>query len=542
MADVTVNLTSAGNPTTWGQSTFNDPNLAWGGNTKLQTNIGSNLKAYTINGWGAYSWGSPNPWGLDYTNINVNATTPITPTTWGFNKWGESAWNGIAGTQTDLGSPTISYPRDVSLTGVLLNLSTNTVIETGTDVTNLNGNLIQSTLNSVNAVPGVEVYVTTPGSNTAWGYSNFGSYAWASIVGDAVQIGTNTITLSSNISVNGNLINSTTNFVTDTGTDVTNLNGNLIQSTLNSVSTQADANINVNTPLENTIWGFYNFGQGGWAAIAGNLVEIGNTSINVIYPVNVNSNLIQSTINSVSIIGTANVTTNTNLIQITLGNENTSADANKSVTTNLIQSTINTVNITASDNTTLNTNVINSTINNVSVQIKVDVFLTTNLITSNVRSVSTTADANKSVTTNLITSAVRSVSITASDNTNLITNLITSSVRSISVTADANVRPTTNLLQTSLGNETITADDNTLLTTNLIQSTINNVSITADANVRPITNLVTSYVGNTRIIAWAVVDINTTNNWNVLQTNTSNGWTVVQTNTTNTWTVVDIAA
>ena len=34
MADVTVNLTSAGNLTTWGQSTFNDSNLAWGGNTK----------------------------------------------------------------------------------------------------------------------------------------------------------------------------------------------------------------------------------------------------------------------------------------------------------------------------------------------------------------------------------------------------------------------------------------------------------------------------------------------------------------------------
>jgi hypothetical protein len=108
---------------------------------------------------------------------------------------------------------------------------------------------------------------------------------------------------------------------------------------------------------------------------------------------------------------------------------------------------------------------------------------------------------------------------------------VTSQSSAIQVSVSQFVSLTGNNLASATGSVITRADANVVLTRVTLTAVTGYVSIAIGANVSVTGNQLTASTGKLFTVAWAVVDINTTNTW-----------TTVNTNTTSNWRVVDIAA
>ena len=127
MADITVQVSSAG----------------------LTTTVG-----LLNQGWGRLTWGSI-VWGEDFINVTVSVTTPSTPTTWGQSTFGSYSWNQINGVQSELGEESFIIDGSIILNTNLLNTTVNSITAGASAEVFASTNLITSTVNTVYAAADV---------------------------------------------------------------------------------------------------------------------------------------------------------------------------------------------------------------------------------------------------------------------------------------------------------------------------------------------------------------------------------------------------
>jgi len=319
-----------------------------------------------------------------------------------------------------------------------------------------------------------------------------------------------------------------------------------------------DVTVSVTTPgAVPTTWGQSTYGNYAWNQVTGSESQTGDETVGIGLEFTLSTNLLTSSVNSVSgeanfeIIVTGNVINSTvnsvfageNVIvevttpgapttwgqgsfgqyawnQITgssadLGEE--TIESTGSLTLSGVQSntTVNTVLITADANVNVNTNILNVTAGAILQQSSIDVFVTSpgNLpwgsaswgygSWGNIGGMFISQGAEEE--------AVPSVEVFVS------TNLLTLTLTSIAqVTGDANITANTNLLTTSLGNEDAIPNTIVSISTNLLNVSVGAASGEVLSTVSPIGVSATASTGRVFIAAWAVVDIGVTNTWSVV--------------------------
>jgi hypothetical protein len=300
--DASVQVTTPGTPTTWGQNTYG--NYSWGqitgtesetGNESIEAGasviLSTNLLNLTVDAVSAQANFVIGVTGVELNstvnsvfageNVIVEVTTPGAPTTWGQGAFGQYAWNQITGSSADLGEETIEGTGIVNLTGVQLNVTTASLVGI--------------------ALP------------TTWGFETWGSNSWQQtnnfIIGDA---------------------------------NVTPLT-NILNVTAASVSTKLDVDVEVTSP-GNLPWGSASWGYGTWGNIGGLYVEQGGEEESIPgVEVFVSTNLLTLTLTSIAqVTGDANLTLNTNLLTVGLGNEDAVPNTIVSVSTNLLNVSVGT--------------------------------------------------------------------------------------------------------------------------------------------------------------------------------------------------------
>ena len=194
----------------WGQLTWGDGN--WG------------LQEPVTNGWGAFGWGD-SEWGNNTVSANVSVT-------------GQSL-------TSSLNDVFISLSSNISVTGQQLSTTLNSVSLTIDVSVPLTTNLANLTLNSVNAFPRTLVSVTAPGTPTTWGSNGWGQLGWGENIGLSTLEGDTTVDIITVANVTGQLLSTSLNSVTITGTANVALTGQTLSAQLSSVGITADGNVSI---------------------------------------------------------------------------------------------------------------------------------------------------------------------------------------------------------------------------------------------------------------------------------------------------------
>jgi len=320
----------------------------------------------------------------------------------------------------------------------------------------------------------------------------------------------------------------------------------------------ADISVEVTTPgAIPTTWGQSTYGNYAWNQITGIESQTGDELIEAGASIILSTNLLTSSVNTVSAEINFAITVSSNLINLSInsvfagenvlvevttpGSSTTWGQGNFGqyawnqitgseidigdetvegtglVTLSGVQSntTVNTVLITADANINVNTNILNITAGNIQEQTSTDVFLTApgdlpwgatswgNGSWGNIGGMFISQGAEEEV--------VPSVEVFVS------TNLLTLTLTSIAqVTGDANLTLNTNLLTTSLGDEEGVPNTIVSVSTNLLNLSVGSASGEVLSTVSPTGVNMTASTGRLFIAAWAVVDIGVTNNWSVV--------------------------
>jgi hypothetical protein len=320
----------------------------------------------------------------------------------------------------------------------------------------------------------------------------------------------------------------------------------------------ADISVEVTTPgAVPTTWGQSTYGNYAWNQITGIESQTGDELIEAGASVILSTNLLTSSVNTVSAEINFAIIVSSNLINLSInsvfagenvlvevttpGSSTTWGQGNfgqyawnqitgseidigdetvqgtGSLTLSGVQSntTVNTVLITANANVNVNTNILNITVGNILQQSSIDVFLTSpgdlpwgatswgNGSWGNIGGMFISQGAEEE--------AVPSVEVFVS------TNLLTLTLTSIAqVTGNANITANTNLLTTSLGNEDAVPNTIVSVSTNLLNVSVGSASGEVLSTVSPTGVNMTASTGRLFIAAWAVVDIGVTNTWSVV--------------------------
>jgi hypothetical protein len=319
-----------------------------------------------------------------------------------------------------------------------------------------------------------------------------------------------------------------------------------------------DVTVSVTTPgAIPTTWGQSTYGNYAWNQITGIESQTGNELIEAGASVILSTNLLTSSVNTVSaqanfafaVTGNelnttvANVFAGENVLvevttpgasttwgqgnfgqyawnqitgsEIDIGNETVQGTGSLNLTGVQSNTTTNIVSITANANVNLATNILNITAGTILQQTSIDVFLTSpgdlpwgatawnNGSWGNIGGMFVSQGAEEE--------GVPSIEVLVS------TNLLTLTLTSIAqVTGDANITVNTNLLTTSLGNEEGVPNTQVTLSTNLLNVSMGFASGEVLSTVSLIGINMTASTGRLFIAAWEVVDIGVTNNWSVV--------------------------
>jgi hypothetical protein len=320
----------------------------------------------------------------------------------------------------------------------------------------------------------------------------------------------------------------------------------------------ADISVEVTTPgAIPTTWGQSTYGNYAWNQITGIESQTGDELIEAGASIILSTNLLTSSVNTVSAEINFAITVSSNLINLSInsvfagenvlvevttpGSSTTWGQGNfgqyawnqitgseidigdetvqgtGSLTLSGVQSntTVNTVLLTADANVNVNTNILNVTAGSILQQSSIDVFLTApgdlpwgatswgNGSWGNIGGMFISQGAEEE--------AVPSVEVFVS------TNLLTLTLTSIAqVTGDANLTLNTNLLTTSLGDEEGVPNTIVSVSTNLLNVSVGSASGEVLSTVSPTGVNMTASTGRLFIAAWAVVDIGVTNTWSVV--------------------------
>jgi hypothetical protein len=385
-------------------------------------------------------------------DITVEVTSPGSATTWGYDAYGNNAWNQITGVLSQTGDETSFTDVTVQLNSNLLNLTLSSPDVFIGVLIEPNSFLINSTVNSVFGGESIIVEVTTPGSPTTWGEYAWNQQAWGQILGTQSEIGDELAFIDVNVQLNTNLLTVTLNPNYEVLIGVLQeVTGVLITSNVNSV-------------------------------FAGELIITNVTGITI-----------NSTSGTLDISANANVTPNTNLLNIIIGDESITGDAN----------------------VTLSTNLLNATVGNVDQIIDAFVDVTTPGSPS-VWGEYTWGQQGWGRIVGLEVEQGGEEVVVPSVEVNVIGNQLNTTIGTYSITADANLNLSTNLLNISLGDEDATPNTQVTLSTNLITASVGIASGQALVDVSVTGVSITPSTGRLFVSGWAVINIGVTNTWTVV--------------------------
>jgi hypothetical protein len=347
---------------------------------------------------------------------------------------------------------TITITGGTFVSGGFYAFESPTVNITGTASLTLDTNLATISQGNTQGIPGVVVSVTTPGSPTTWGQSNFGSYSWGQIIGTQSELGDEFAFTDISVLLSGNQLTVTLdpNYEILLGI-IEEVDGVLITSTVNSV-------------------------------FAGELIVTNVTGITI----NSNSGILD-------ISADANITPNTNLLNITIGDESITGDANL----------------------TLSTNLLNAAVGNVDNIIDAVVEVTTPGSPS-VWGEFTWGQQGWGRIIGLEVEQGGEEVVVPSIEVDVIGVQLNTAIGSLSITADANLTLNTNLLTVSLGDEEGLPNTIVTLSTNLLNASVGIASGQALVDVAVTGVNMTTSTGRLFVSAWAVVNIGVTNTWTVV--------------------------
>jgi hypothetical protein len=385
-------------------------------------------------------------------DITVEVSSPGSATTWGFDSYGNNAWNQITGVLSQTGEEISFTDVTVQLNSNLLNLTLSSPDVFIGVLIEPNSFLINSTVNSVFGGESIIVEVNTPGSPTTWGEYAWNQQAWGQVLGTQSEIGEENTLVDVNVQLNTNLLTVTLNpnyeILVGVLQEVT---GVLITSTVNSV-------------------------------FAGELVISNVTGITI-----------NSTSGTLDINADANVTPNTNLLNIIIGDESITGDASLILSTNLL----------------------NAAVGNVDQIIDAFVDVTTPGSPS-VWSEFTWGQQGWGRIVGLEVEQGGEEVVVPSIEVDVIGIQLNTAIGSLSITADANLTLNTNLLTVSLGDEEGLPNTIVTVSTNLLNSAVGTASGETLSTVDVIGVNATISTGRLFVSAWAVVNIGVTNTWSVV--------------------------
>jgi hypothetical protein len=320
----------------------------------------------------------------------------------------------------------------------------------------------------------------------------------------------------------------------------------------------ADISVEVTTPgAVPTTWGQSTYGNYAWNQVTGSESQTGDETVGIGLEFTLSTNLLTSSVNSVSgeanfeIIVTGNVINSTvnsvfageNVIvevttpgspttwgssswgtgawnQITgslveQGEETIEGTGSLTLSTNLLNTTVANITLTADANVNVLTNILNTTTGNILQQSSIDVFVTApGDLPWGAASWGYGSWGNIG---GMFISQGAEEEATPGVEVFLSTNLLTLTLTSIAqVTADANITANTNLLTVGLGDEDAVPNTQVTLSTNLLNISVGTASGEVLSTVSLIGVSATTSTGRLYISAWAVVNIGVTNNWSVV--------------------------
>ena len=357
----------------------------------------------------------------------------------------------------------------------------------------------------------ITVIVTSPGTLTTWSEGTFGSLGFGGIVGITTSPGS---------------------------ADAYNTTGwgRLTWGSLVWGQDFISVTVAVTTPGTPTTYGYESWGEFGWGQIIGIGTDLGDESFLIDGSVILNTNLLNTTVNSIVAGASAEVFASTNLITSTVNTVYAAALITANTTGILINSTTGTFSITADANLTLDTNILNIVIGDESITGDASLTLSTNILNTTIGTITNVIDVVVQVTPpgdlpwgneywgagswgnigGMDVSQGGEEVVVPSVEVNVIGNQLNTTIGTYSITANANLNLSTNLLNISLGDEDATPNTQVTLSTNLLTlsqgfasgETLSTISVTGVQ--------VSSQLGRVFISAWAVVDIGVTNNWTVV--------------------------
>lgn len=207
---------------------------------------------------------------------------------------------------------------------------------------------------------------------------------------------------------------------------------------------------------------------------------------------------------------TTALSTNSGSIQVAIDND-------VSIAGELLNLTVNTVSITADANLDLSTNLLQISLGDESGVGDADIILTTEILNTTIGAYSITADGTTSeiVVGDSINSTVNSVDAGAGALVFPTGEELTIALGDESLTGDALIDLTTNLLNVTTG--TVTGDVATVILTDVSATfSSGSVSFTIDGSVTLTGVSSTVSIGQLFVTAWAVVNINQTGTWTVV--------------------------
>ena len=385
-------------------------------------------------------------------DITVEVTSPGSSTTWGYDAYGNNAWNQITGVLSQTGDETSFTDVTVQLNSNLLNLTLSSPDVFIGVLIEPNSFLINSTVNSVFGGESIIVEVNTPGSPTTWGEYAWNQQAWGQVLGTQSEIGEENTLVDVNVQLNTNLL-----------TVTLNPNYEVLIGVLQEV-TGVLSTSNVNN------------------VFAGELIITNVTGITI-----------NSTSGTLNINADANVTPNTNLLNITIGNEDIIGDASLILSTNLL----------------------NAAVGNVGHIIDATVEVTTPGSPSAWGEYTWGQQAWGRIVGLEVDQGAEEV-VVPSVEVDVIGVQLSTTVASLSITADANLDLNTNLLTVSLGDEEALPNTIVIVSTNVLNSAVGTATGETLSLVEVTGVNMTTSTGRLYVTAWAVVDIGVTNTWSVV--------------------------
>jgi hypothetical protein len=211
---------------------------------------------------------------------------------------------------------------------VELNLSLNSVTLTIDGNVVPTTNLANLTLNSVTAFETIFVPVTAPGTPTTWGASSWGSGAWGESIGLSLFEGSATVDVITPVNVTGELLSTSLNSVTITGTGNVTLTGEeLLHALESNIGVSAGGSVQVPIFENPLITSLGTVDPGPDANVTGQELDLilnGNVVIDIAAAVLVTGQQLTTSLNSITIdlntpvsVTGQNLTTAINSITIT---------------------------------------------------------------------------------------------------------------------------------------------------------------------------------------------------------------------------------